>query len=256
MADHTMNGTKRPLAFLAGLMLSGLSACAEHEADASTRAEKGYATGTVVDTRGAPIAGARILLDNSVYYASYIHGSTGEDGSYRIKVQPGAWKADASLREDYHGRTYTLELHPDSIDSFDESGAVRNFVWKLEGRPPDSDYGYYGGFIQLSTDYGFEHDLEDIELTLAPAGPLIDGSEGRTLRLRLGDHYWVDRYQVEDIPIGRYRVGATLRSDGETRPLKIQDWHTKGDFTPEFQLDFLPNPSVGTRNSASIVIGN
>ena len=249
-----MNEAKNPMLLLAGMALSALSACAAGEANDHLEAKNGYATGKVVDGRGEPLAGARILLDNSVYYASYIHGSTREDGSYRIKVPPGAWKADASIRKDYHGRTYTLELHPDSIDSFDGSGAVRNFVWKLEGRPQDNDYGYYGGFIQLSTDLDFDSDLEDIELTLVPDGPLIDGSTGRTLRLRLGDRYWVDRYQVEDVPIGRYRVTAMLRGDGGDRPLRIQDWNTKGDFSPEFQLDFLPK-SASVDNAASIVIG-
>ncbi|WP_279432848.1 hypothetical protein [Luteimonas arsenica] len=37
--------------------------------------------------------------------------------------------------------------------------------------------------------------------------------------------------------------------------LRIQDWHARGDFVPRFQLDFLPDPGNGPRNSASIVIG-
>jgi hypothetical protein len=247
---------KATAALLATLLSLGLSACDIRADDtpAPPGAQAGYATGIVLDMRGKPIAGARILLDNSVYYASYIHGSTGADGRYRIKPQPGAWKAEASIRKDYNGRTYTLELHPDSIDSFDESGAVRNFVWKLEGRTPDSDYGYYGGFIQLSTDLDFEGELEDIELTLTPSGPLIDGSPGRTLQLRKGDHYWVDAWQIEDVPIGRYRVTALLRGGDGDRPLRIRDWHARGDFVDEFQLDFLPK-SGSTNNAASIVIG-
>src|SRR3546814_19356485 len=76
-------------------------------------------------------------------------------------------------------------------------------------------------------------------LTLTPSGPLIDGSQGKTLRLRLGDHYWVDRYQVEDIPIGRYTVEATLKSEQGDRRLRIQNWPAKGEFKPEFQLDFI-----------------
>lgn len=249
-----MNGMNTKLVLLAGLLLPGLPACAKHGGDDSIEAVPGHVTGRVVDTRGEPVAGAKILLDNSVYYASYIRGSTGEDGRYRIRLQPGAWKAEASIRKEYHGRTYTLELYPDSIDSFDESGAVRNFAWKLEGRTPDSDYGYYGGFIQLSTDLDFDGELQDIELTLTPSGPLIDGSPGRTLRLRMGDHYWVDAWQIEDVPIGRYRVTARLHGDGGDRPLRIQDWHARGDFVGEFQLDFLPK-SGSTNNAASIVIG-
>ncbi|MGY1408266.1 MULTISPECIES: carboxypeptidase-like regulatory domain-containing protein [unclassified Luteimonas] len=250
------NKTKATMAlaglFLSGLLLSGMTAC-----DASDRpaTERGYATGRVVDTHGEPIAGAKVLLDNAVFYASYIDGTTRDDGSYRIKVQPGAWKADATFRKTYNGKTYALELDPDHNDSFNEEGVVRNFTWKLEGRTPDNEYGYYGGFIQLSTDIGFYEDMETIELTLTPNGPLIDGSPGKTLRLRMGDHYWVDHYQIEDVPIGRYVVTATLEGDDGPRPLKIQNWHTKGDFESAFQLDFLPKSNSTIRISASIVIG-
>lgn len=247
---------KTTTTLLAVLVSLGLSACEIQAGNATPKAETGYATGTVLDAQGKPIAGAKILLDNNVFYASYVHGSTKEDGSYRIKAQPGAWRAEASFKKEYNGKTYTLEMHPDNIDSFDDEGAVRNFIWKLEGRTPKSDYGYYGGFIQLSTDPAFSGELEDIELALTPSGPLIDGSQGKTLQLRLGDHYWVDRYQIEDIPIGRYTVEATLKSEAGDRPLRIQNWHTKGEFKPEFQLDFIPNPGSGTRNSASIVLGD
>ena len=243
------------MALLAIIALSVLAACEASQATATARAEAGYATGQVVDTRGNPIAGAKILLDNSVFYASYIHGSTGDDGRYRIRVQPGAWRAHATFRKEYNGRTYTLELHPDAIDSFDQDGAVRNFNWQLEGRGPVNDYSYYGGFIQLSSAVGFYEDFNDIELVLTPDGPLIDGSPGEQLRLRLKDHYWRDYYQVEDIPIGRYTVTATIEIDGQTRPLRIQDWHEKGDFVPEFHLDFLPESGGTPGAKASIVIG-
>lgn len=255
---NAMDRTQRSAALVAALALSGLAGCTG-DGDAGHGAagpERGYATGRAVDSRGEPIAGAKILLDHAVFYASYIRGTTREDGSYRIRVQPGAWRTHASFEKTYNGRTYTLELHPDSIDSFDEEGVVRNFAWKLEGRRPENDYGYYGGFIQLSTDHDFYEDLENVELTLTPSGPLIDGSEGKVLELRLQDHYWVQYYQIEDIPIGRYLVRATLKSDGESRPLRIQDWHARGDFEQEFQLDFLPETGSGTNNSASIVIGH
>lgn len=235
--------------------LPWLAACDDGTAVAGTLAEHGYATGRAVDTRGQPIAGAKILLDNAVFYASYIDTTTRDDGSYRIRVEPGAWKADATFKKTYNGRTYLIELDPDSNDSFNEEGVVRNFTWKLEGRAPDNEYSYYGGFIQLSTDLDFHEDMDAIELTLTPSGPLIDGSPGKTLRLRMGDHYWVDRYQIEDVPIGRYVVTATLHGDGGPRPLKLQDWHTKGDFVPEFQLDFLPVSDSSMRIAASIVIG-
>jgi len=250
----TMKTMKTSLLLLAALALPLFSACEGSAAGAGSE-ERGYATGQVVDTRGNPIAGAKILLDNTVFYASYINGATGGDGTYRIRVQPGAWRAHATFRKPYNGRTYHLELYPDSVDSFDDTGAVRNFTWKLEGRDPDNEYGYYGGLVKVFTDFGFYEGMEDIELTLVPDGPLIDGSEGRTLVLRLEDHYWVQRAYLEDIPIGRYTITATLRSAEGTRALRIQDWHAKGDFKPGLRFDFIPDSTSSPGATAAIVIG-
>jgi hypothetical protein len=251
-----MNKTTKPLILLAGLILSGLCACEGSAATDMAGPESGYVTGKVVDTRGEPIAGADILLDSTVFHSSYIRGSTGKDGTYRLKAQPGAWMAYAHFKKTYNGRTYTLELHPESSDSFDDEGSVRNFTWKLEGRSPLNEYRYYGGFILVHTANDFYEDQEKIELTLTPIGPLIDGSEGKPLRLRMGDRYWVQLGHLEDIPIGRYMVTAILESDEGSRQLRIQDRHTSGDFEQEFQLDFLPVSSATPgANSAAIVLG-
>ncbi|MFZ7095981.1 carboxypeptidase-like regulatory domain-containing protein [Luteimonas dalianensis] len=245
---------KASMTMLATVLLPLLSACDGSGAAATARPESGYATGTVVDTRGNPIAGAKILLDNTVFYASYINGSTAEDGSYRLKVQPGAWRAYATIRKDYNGRTYSLDLHPDSIDSFDDSGAVRNFTWKLEGRKPDSEWGYYGGLVKVFNETGF-YEMEDVEITLEPEGPLIDGSEGRTLVLRPGDNYWRQLAYLEDIPIGRYTASAVLM-DGESRqPLKLRDWDTEEEPAENMQLEFIPDSSGSPDSTATIAIG-
>lgn len=244
---------KMNLPLLVVLSLPALAACGT-DAPAVAREESGYATGRVVDTRGNPVAGAKILLDNTVFYDSYISGSTGEDGTYRLKVHPGAWRAYASIRKEYNGRTYPLEMHPDSADSFDEAGAVRNFTWKLEGRKPDNDWGYYGGLVKVFSETGF-YEMENVEITLAPDGPLIDGSEGRTLVLRLGDNYWRQLAYLEDIPIGRYVASAVLL-DGENRqPLKLRDWDTEEDPAEKMQLDFIPDSSGSPGSTASLAIG-
>ena len=240
-------------ALLASLILATLSACDADRGDAS-RPESGYATGTVVDTLGNPIAGAKILLDNTVFYASHVSGSTADDGTYRLKVHPGAWRAYASFQKEYNGRTYSFELHPDSADSFDDGGAVRNFTWKLEGRKPDSEWGYYGGLVKVFNETGF-YEMENVEITLAPDGPLIDGSEGSTLVLRSGDNYWRQLAYLEDIPIGRYAVTAALL-DGETRqPLKLRDRDAEGPLAGAMQLDFIPDRSTSPGSTASISIG-
>ncbi|NGM64915.1 carboxypeptidase-like regulatory domain-containing protein [Sphingobacterium sp. SGR-19] len=219
------------------------------------KAEKSYATGKVVDGQGNPIAGAKILLDNTVFYASYIHGATQEDGTYKIKVQPGSWRTFAYVERTYNGQKYRMELFPDKTDSFSEEGAVRNFVWKLEGQMPWEAEGHYGGFVMLRTDYGFYEDEKDIELIFTPVGPLIDGSAGRILTIRYGGDKWLNRSELQDIPIGRYKVAATLKKNGTNRPLKIENWDKQDGSVSELQLDFLPDPPNRGHNSASIAIG-
>ncbi|TDS56904.1 carboxypeptidase-like regulatory domain-containing protein [Myroides indicus] len=218
--------------------------------------EKGYATGKVVDSNDTPISGAKILLDNTVFYASYIHGTTDKNGLYRIKVQPGSWRTFAYLDKTYNGQTYTMELFPDGTDSYtEEEGAIRNFKWMLEGRMPWESEAYYGGTVMLTTDIGFYENEENIELTLTPSGPLIDGSEGRVITLRFGDEKWINRSELWDIPIGRYKMTAKLKKNGKNISLRIEDWYKRNGLATDFQLDFIPKPANGVNNSASIVIG-
>lgn len=203
--------------------------------------EKGYATGKVIDQKGKPLAGAKILLQNTVYYASYIHGTTNENGSYKIKVEPGTWKVSATIAKDYNGQTYRMEMHPESTDPITEEGAVRNFEWKLQGKDPYNGLSYYGGLIKLRAGLNFEENWDDVELILTPEGPLIDGSQGNPIHLHRGSGHWEDNWEINDIPIGRYTVKAVLKNPGGDIPLNIQDYYAESAFMPELQLNFTPN---------------
>src|SRR3546814_17092136 len=94
--------------------------------------------------------------------------------------------------------------------------------------------------------------MEDVELTLTPSGPLIDGSEGKTLVLRQGDHYWVQFGYLEDIPIGRYTVTAILKDETGPRPLRIQDWHTEDEVKRELKVAFITESNGNNGTSAPI----
>ncbi len=219
------------------------------------KAEKGYATGKVVDGKGNPIAGAKIYLDNEPFYDSYLTGTTDENGNYKIKVFQGAWVAYANFKKEYNGKTYSVQAYPDNTDPISEDGGVRNFTWKLEGVDPDDDY-FYGGRVTVHSANNFYEDDKDIELVFTPSGPLIDGSEGKKLVLRYGEHYWEKYGYIEDIPVGRYIVTAVLKKSGGDIPLTIQNWHTKDDFVSDFQLDFIPDRSdFRPVTKAAIVIG-
>src|SRR5690606_497647 len=238
------------------LCIAVISAACSKSDSPSDVPEKGYATGKVVDGKGNPIAGAKIFLDNSAFHDSYINGMTNSEGAYKIKVHPGAWVAYANFKKEYNGKTYSIQAFPDNSESFSEEGAERNFTWKLEGIDPDNDSYFYGGRVTVHTDNDFNEDYRDIELTFTPSGPLIDGSQGKALVLKPGERYWEEYGYIEDIPVGRYNVTAAAKKTGHTKPLRIQNWHTKGDFVSEFQLDFIPDKSeFRPRTTAAIVVG-
>ncbi len=244
------------LLFVSCLLLLTACSCSKDDEgnNGEPKAEKGYATGKVVDGQGNPIAGAKILLDNTVYYASYIHGSTKEDGTYKVRVEPGSWRTFAYVEKEYNGQKYRMELCPDKTDSYSDEGAVRNFVWKLEGRMPWEVESYYGGLIKLRGGLNFDGNWDDIELTLTPIGPMIDGSQGKTIQLRKGDNRWKQNWEIRDIPISRYMVTAILKGDNGDVPLKIQDWYTQGELKSELQLDFTPGDAGTPGCSAYILI--
>jgi hypothetical protein len=62
----------------------------------------------------------------------------------------------------------------------------------------------------------------EVEITLTPEGPLLDGSEGRPLIIRKkltpGSYF-----QVNDIPIGFYRIRARVITENGGEPLRIKD---------------------------------
>jgi len=244
---------KTGIMFLAAV---ALSSCTKNDDIGVPEAEKGYATGKVVDTKGDPIAGAKIVLENTVFHSSYSYATTDEKGMYKTKLQPGAWWVTATFKKEYNGKTYTLPLSPDDAgENLTEEGGIRNFTWKLEGRDPGNENYFYGGQVSVSLNADFYEDEEDIELTFTPSGPLVDGSEGKKLIIRYGDHYWEEYHYVRDIPIGRYMVTAVLKKSNGEIPLKIQNWHTQGDFVPALQLDFIPDDTFRPVTEASIVIG-
>ncbi len=242
--------------FLSGLLFT---ACSDSdEGNNSTDTEAGYAKGIVLDTQGNPIAGAYLYLQNTTFYNSYINGSTSEDGTYKYQISAGYWKVFSSFNKEYNGQTYSLQLYPDNTDTFSEEGAVRNFTWKLEGRDPDGSGYFYGGEIALSFHYDIPYEEEEnIELTFTAIGSLIDGSQGNTITLKRGDHYWdYNDYYIEDIPIGRYRVTAVLNSENGNIPLRLRSWDTEDDFVSEFQLDFIPDTStLRPKTKAFLTVG-
>src|SRR5690349_15962394 len=96
--------------------------------------EKGYITGQVTDTKGKPVAGVNVYIDNTIFYNSGIGITTDANGKYKVKGQPGAYRAYAEMTMTFNNHPFKIQFHPDNYDAFSgEDGAVRNFQWKLTG---------------------------------------------------------------------------------------------------------------------------
>jgi len=233
-----------------------VSSCKKEDAITSKegQAEKGYATGKAINAKGTPITGAEILLDNTILYASYIHGTTGTDGTYKIKMAEGVWKASATIEQLYNDRTYTLKLAPDNTESFDGNGGVRNFTWKLTGGIPGESGTFYGGTIAVDAGVGTTiPGRENIRIKLSPVGSLIDGTTGENLSIAFGDAHWQDYYLIKDIPIGRYKIQAFYRNNGSDVPLLLHNRSVNGtDYEREPLIDFMPVDRFNGDNAVTI----
>jgi hypothetical protein len=171
----------------------------------------GVVSGLVTDTRGRPIAGAKVVINNALWFNRNVVLKSGADGSYRYALPAtDAWYVRGTTTVSYHGRTYEIELKPDYSASFPGTeGRVVNLRWTMTGEV-SKDFGaggYYGGTVQMDADIGM-FDVDGVVLTLTPVGPLLDGSEGRVISHKVvGTRGFIELF---DIPMGRYTVRATL----------------------------------------------
>jgi hypothetical protein len=187
--------------------------------------------GRVVDERGRPVAGVKILVEAALF-SGLITTTTDAQGRYQsVELSPAAnpYTVSANKELRYHGQPYCLRMAGDPHpyhDAFNaRSGVTRNFIWKIRGES-DQPTGYggdqtWGGTVRFETlSYG-KGSLEDrsarVQITLVPEGPLIDGSAGktitRTVRIEEG---------LDDIPVGYYRMTAALLGEGGAKtPLRL-----------------------------------
>ncbi|CAM3981244.1 carboxypeptidase regulatory-like domain-containing protein [Corallococcus sp. ZKHCc1 1396] len=225
-------------------LLEAVSGCTKETGGGGTP-EDGQMSGKVVDARGQPMSGVTVVADNTMIYNSNALATTGADGTYRIDVSKpaGTWHASATHKVQYNARSYTFDLDPndDSVFAGNE-GAVRNFTWKLSGKRAD-DLGTYGGFVAVYVDQLIDPadpeqaiNSDDIELTLAPSGKLVDGSDGAPITKKLVRT--PDGDAVQDVPVGRYTVTARYAQAGKSpRPMQVRIRDT-GDYANSVTADF------------------
>lgn len=222
----------------------------------------GFLRGYVKDAKGRPLKGAYVMINppatfGSAYTKRSVSARTDASGLYELPVPTGGctvWCAGYAV--DYHGVRLALPLHPadGELDSIPrDRGDVENFVLLPYGiaspstvsENPVYSGAYYGAAFTVSYSAREASDTfspadwltlgSEIEITLTPDGPLLDGSAGRPLVIRkklTGGSY----FQVNNVPIGRYKIRATLKENGKTLPVRLSDnggANRKGGLTPK-----------------------
>lgn len=213
----------------------------------------GIVRGYVYDTKGNPVKGARLGVRSTVAGGFYsgAQGKTDEKGYYEIEPPVGAahfYCAGASI--DYGEGRAAMGLHPadGEIDGFaTPNGVVKNFVLLPYGiadrdgiqENPRYCNNYYGGNVVLgwyvNTDSVLSNDSElpngaEIEFTLTPEGPLVDGSRAHTIIIRKAIQSSAsNQLYVNNIPVTTYKISARLVG-GEKLHLKETGPYANNEF--------------------------
>jgi len=226
---------------LYALLILGMSCSDSDEStNGGSPSTSGYVYGKATDMEGNPIQGAKIYIDNSIFYNSGISTATKSDGTYQVITPQGAWKAYGELTTVYNGVTYNVDLHPSMWEGFPGSEInERNFTWRTIGENPLNPGTYYGGLVKIFKDPNSDiYDYQNIEFTFTPIGNLIDGSFGAIIKRTCGQP-GTDFYQlIHNVPIGRYEISAKHLLTGQ--PLKLRnDYFTNDVYQNAIIMDFF-----------------
>ncbi|GAB3523617.1 hypothetical protein [Emticicia fontis] len=209
----------------------------------SGKIEKGVVKGRVTDVNKKPIANAKIVA-NSLDYQDARIGYTDANGNYTIKlptgIGSGSFYVRGSVKIKYNGQNYDLALFTENDGQFSPyDGAIKNLTLKLTGKRTGNfgDDGFYGGTIEILHDFD-NLEVGNIELTLVPDGPLVDGSTGQTVVRRVA----ANDYHIYDVAVGKYKITAKDISTGKKLKVKVRyeekDYSdsTVGVFIPPYEL--------------------
>ena len=202
-------------------------------------AKPGFVRGYVRDIQGHPLKGALIGVRSTAVGGFYSGASAKTDaqGYYEIKAPWGVGSFYcAGYTTDYGELIAAFGLHPTDgeTDEFaTASGVVKNWVLLPYGvgdrakAQDDPKYcgNYYGGTLV------FNYYVEDgsqsksalpansqVEITLTPDGPLLDGSKGTSIVVRkaIGSGF-SGMFYLNNIPVGVYKIKAQVQGIGALR---------------------------------------
>lgn len=231
------------LAFLC-LIFSSCFEKEETNPDTKNSAAPYSVTGTVVDTKGNPMAGVKVRADNDALYGS-AEVTTDANGRYTLpKLEIGGWKIYAWKEVSYKGKTYHLRMGmPAAVDyeifSPPKEGVVKNFKWQLSGPIPDrprserSGSGYFGGtliFTNLGPDFATILPGTAITITLTPVSgaTLFDGSTPQVISKSFTIESGEFNYWIYDIPQCEYRITAESKLNGTTKKVLLSTESNSG----------------------------
>jgi hypothetical protein len=219
-------------------------------APAAQAKEPGTVVGTCRTRSGKPIEGADVKLVGLVEGGQEFvgHAATDERGAYVYRAPaPGLYRfLEPQLALTVGGREYQFPLAPAGAGGdatfFDRrdylplgKGVVQDFVLPVSGprHPNPGGANEPGGYYGFSLTIVPSPDVagHTLEVTLAPVGPLIDGSPAKTLSFRHAIPAPVPssyRFVAYDIPLGRYRMTRRLLDpSGNEVPFRLS---TEGIF--------------------------
>lgn len=219
--------------------------------------EKGVVKGRVVDGQGQPVANAEIIASSTDYYNKTTTAYTNANGIYRMQlptgVAEGSYSASGTVTIKYQGKTFKMALYEENTRVFSAyDGAVRNFVFRLTGKrtvDDDESAAPLGGTLQV------HHQVdnvvwENLELTLEPVGPLVDGSTGQKLVRTMPAH----DYYLRDIPVGQYKITARDKVTGERLGVTIKD--SFKDYAPSVTALFAEKDFIGDTHWEIVLLVN
>lgn len=194
----------------------------------------GVLSGRITDRSGKPIDQSNIRLQvllrgkslEDTGAVATFKPKVESDGRWRQEVPPGIFRIEAEALLTYNRKGFRFELWPTDDQPHDTEfdsrrGAVRDFVWKLDGMEPgavnpEQPLTQYGSRAKVSwAEIGREtHPRETkVRWTFTPRGPMVDGLPGSTVvkEATIGDS------TIFDLPTGPYTVRGEILAPGGPR---------------------------------------
>ncbi|MDQ6423644.1 stalk domain-containing protein [Paenibacillus sp. LHD-117] len=208
----------------------------DHHSEQPLAAEPFVVKGYVTDRQGTPMEGVEIIADNQLARDSYQTAYTDENGYYQIDLPElnTTWNMISYYEHEFEGKVHAFNLTSATDRPFGANkGAVRDFVWEdIHGRVVIDIYDY------PDNENWPEFSLDDVELTLTPLTPLIDGSKGEVITGMSVFH--PDGAGLQSVPIAKYEITARWVPDGmEPIPLLVAEYssdkYTESVITADFE---------------------